>query len=247
MCLILLSWQQHPDYPLIVAANRDEFLARPTQNAAFWPTHDDIYAGRDLEFGGSWFGVNKNGRFAAITNLRDSERGGDQSRGNIVAEFLQSNSDAATFFQQLENQKSRYRPFNFIASDGVTLGLSSSADDNWTMLKPGLHAVGNTPLHSSSHKIDTALTDFKISLGDQPEQKPLMLFLSDEQASEAHGDEISTALSCRFVRLQGYGTRASTLLFSRKNGAMDYWERNFHAETDNYQDSHQHFPAPSLR
>ncbi|MGJ8686863.1 MAG: NRDE family protein [Spongiibacteraceae bacterium] len=241
MCLILLSWQQHSDYPLVVAANRDEFLARPTQTATFWPEQPDLYAGKDLEFGGSWFGVNKNGRFAAITNLRDAEHSGDQSRGNIVTDFLQSHCDTATFFHHLESQKSSYRPFNFIASDGVTLGLCSSADSNWKILPPGIHAVGNTRPHNSSHKIDNALKDFQASLSHPPEHKPLMLFLSDEQASEAHGDEISTALSCRFVRLQGYGTRTSTVLVCQQNGAMDYWERNFHTEPGSYQDSHQYF------
>jgi len=88
MCLILLAWQSHPDYPLVVAANRDEFYKRPTAPAAFWPDHPQVLAGRDLAAGGTWMGITRQGRFAALTNFRDPSRQEPQapSRGRLVAD-----------------------------------------------------------------------------------------------------------------------------------------------------------------
>ncbi|MEI7431120.1 MAG: NRDE family protein, partial [Betaproteobacteria bacterium] len=95
MCLILLAWQTHPDYPLVVAANRDEFFARPSAAAAFWEENPTLLAGRDLEAGGTWLGVTRHQRFAALTNYREGgkQRVDAPSRGRLVADFLESSDD----------------------------------------------------------------------------------------------------------------------------------------------------------
>ena len=95
MCLIVLAWQVHPDYPLVVAANRDEFFARPAAAAAFWSDAPDVLAGRDLEAGGTWLGVTRRQRFSALTNYREGGRKlvGTRSRGSLVADFLAAEID----------------------------------------------------------------------------------------------------------------------------------------------------------
>src|SRR5690242_12824845 len=90
MCLIALAWKAHPEHALVVAANRDEWRERPTQAADWWQDHPEILAGRDLRAGGTWMGVTKSGRFAAVTNFRDpsDRRTSALSRGALVADFL---------------------------------------------------------------------------------------------------------------------------------------------------------------
>ena len=96
MCLILVAWQRHRDFPLVVAANRDEFHARPTAGATFWQDDPSILAGRDLECMGTWLGVTRNGKFAAVSNYRDAadDSGGSLSRGLLASTYL-GNGDAA--------------------------------------------------------------------------------------------------------------------------------------------------------
>ncbi|MCX7180793.1 MAG: NRDE family protein, partial [Proteobacteria bacterium] len=88
MCLVLVAWRVHPGYPLVVAANRDEFFARSTAPAVFWKDAPKVLAGRDLEAGGTWMGITRTGRFAALTNFRDpaQNRSGAPSRGGLVAD-----------------------------------------------------------------------------------------------------------------------------------------------------------------
>ena len=74
MCLLIFAHEADPRYPLVVAANRDEFHARPTAGSEFWPERPTILAGKDLEQGGTWMGITRGGRFAAITNYRDPSR-----------------------------------------------------------------------------------------------------------------------------------------------------------------------------
>ena len=104
MCLILFALHQHKDYPLIVIANRDEYYARPTQSAHWWPDAPDIFAGRDLEASGTWMGVNKKGRFAAVTNVREPGSFGPArlSRGKLTRDFLSSREPADTFLKNIE-------------------------------------------------------------------------------------------------------------------------------------------------
>ena len=86
MCLIVVGWRVHPDYPLVVAANRDEFYRRPTAFAGFWADAPDILGGRDLEAGGTWLGITRAGRFAAVTNVREPGAApGRHSRGQFDA------------------------------------------------------------------------------------------------------------------------------------------------------------------
>src|SRR5712691_6187172 len=127
MCLIVLAWRVQPSYPLIVAANRDEFHGRPAAAAAFWRDEPSILAGRDLEARGTWMGVARNGRFAAVTNYRGAtEPSAPHSRGSLVSGFLNSSSPPKSFFNEL--QPKLYSGFNLLAADGEELWWTSNRD-----------------------------------------------------------------------------------------------------------------------
>ena len=228
MCLILLSWQQQSARPLIVAANRDEFFERPTLPAHFWPESPHILAGRDQQFGGSWLGLSTNGRFAAITNLRNQDVG-DQSRGELVRRFLDSSERCSTFFDELETEKYQYRPFNFIAFDGSTLAHSDNISSGWNNLEAGIHCIGNIPHTARSAKTDQALAAFKPLAAGHDDPTPLLTFMQDDSPTVDSDDELQKMLSCRFVRSSVYGTRSTSIVFVRKGGA-ELWEQGYDSE-----------------
>jgi uncharacterized protein with NRDE domain len=144
MCLILVAWKVHADVPLAVAANRDEFHARPAARAAFWDDRPEILAGRDLQAGGTWMGVSRNGRFAAVTNYRGgTEPGAAESRGSLVTKYL-GGAEVA----RLAERKSAYSGFNLLASDGESLWWLSNRDSETRQLPPGWYGLGNLLLDS---------------------------------------------------------------------------------------------------
>lgn len=144
MCLILVAWKVHADVPLAVAANRDEFHARPAARAAFWNDRPEILAGRDLQAGGTWMGVSRGGRFAAVTNFRGgTEPGAAESRGSLVTKYL-----GGTEVTQLAERKSAYSGFNLLASDGDALWWLSNRDSEARQLTPGWYGLGNLLLDS---------------------------------------------------------------------------------------------------
>jgi len=148
MCLILVAWKVHPGVPLAVAANRDEFHARPAARAAFWDDRPDVLAGRDLQAGGTWMGVSRGGRFAAVTNYRGgTEPGAAESRGSLVTKYL-----AGAEVLKLAEHKLAYSGFNLLASDGSTLWWLSNRDSEARELAPGWYGLGNLLLDSPDLK-----------------------------------------------------------------------------------------------
>src|SRR5690606_32854406 len=123
MCLILFSWDCHPRYKLIVAANRDEFYARPTQPADSWQDYPDIFAGRDLQAGGTWLGIHKEGYFSAVTNYRDMDaiKANAVSRGDLTKDFLISKSKPVNYLRGIFEKKDQYNDFNLLVSDFQSL------------------------------------------------------------------------------------------------------------------------------
>lgn len=144
MCLILVAWKVRPGVPLAIAANRDEFHGRPAARAGFWEDRPEILAGRDLQAGGTWMGVSRGGRFAAVTNYRGgTEPGAAESRGSLVTKYL-----GGTEVAQLAERKSAYSGFNLLASDGDTLWWLSNRDSEARQLPPGWYGLGNLLLDS---------------------------------------------------------------------------------------------------
>lgn len=138
MCLIAVAWQAHPDYPLIVLANRDEFHARPAAPARFWAEAPQLLAGRDLSAGGTWLGVTRQGRFAALTNVREpGMRPGGRSRGLIVSAYLQGDARAEAYAADVTAEGGEYSGFNLLASDGDSLWWTSNRGAGPQRLDPG--------------------------------------------------------------------------------------------------------------
>lgn len=206
MCLIVVAWRTRPDFPLIVAANRDEFHARPAAPAAFWDDHPEILAGRDLEARGTWMGVSRTGRFAAVTNYRGArEPRAIESRGALVSRFLTSDQKPQAYVAGL--QESLYSGFNLLAADGDELWWISNRDSAPRSLAPGIYGLGNLLLDSP--EVDTAKRRFREAIEPGPAVEPLFAVL--EQARILNPE---------------YGTRCSTVLVVTE-GRVRYAERSF--------------------
>ena len=139
MCLILAGWRVHAGAALVVAANRDEFHARPAARAGFWEDRRGILGGRDRQAGGTWMAVTRSGRFAAVTNYRGgTEPGAAESRGALVTRFLDGTPVAA-----LAERRAEYSGFNLLACDGESLWWLSNRDGAARALAPGWYGLGN--------------------------------------------------------------------------------------------------------
>ena len=154
MCLILVAFKTVEDYPLLIAANRDEFHARPAQKADWWPDDADLLGGRDLQAGGTWLGVHRSGKFAAVTNYRDADasKRGRRSRGHLVSEFLQGKLSPSAYIQTLQGDD--FSGFNLLVSDGETLAYLSNRGANSGELAPGLYALSNATLDTPWEKVE---------------------------------------------------------------------------------------------
>ena len=209
MCLIVLAWRVDRAHPLIVAANRDEFHARPAATAAFWRDHPEILAGRDLEAGGTWMGVSRPGRFAAVTKYRGGrDPGAKESRGALVTGFLLG-ADPKAFVEKTEKNKNSYSGFNLLLCDGNELWVLSNRDGGARKLEPGIYGLGNLLLDTPD--VDLPKKEFAKVLQPAPAPETLFQLLTPWK-----------------IIAPEYGTRCSTVLMS--NGAsMSYAERPFDA------------------
>jgi len=219
MCLIAIAWQAHPDYPLVVAANRDEWRDRPAAPAHWWSDHPQLLAGRDLQAGGTWMGVTRRGRFAAVTNFRDpSERRSTAlSRGALVADFLLGSAGPAAYLDQLAGRAAQYNAFNLLVSDGRTLFYFGSREGGLRTVEPGVHALSNHLLDEPWPKVAKARRAMQEAIGDGDE--PLFAMLSDptrapddQLPDTGVGLERERLLSAALITGEAYGTRASTVL-----------------------------------
>ena len=230
MCLIVVAWKSHPRYPLIVAANRDEFYKRPSISAHYWKESPDVLGGRDLEKGGTWFGVNRRGHFAAVTNFRGGsiERTG-RSRGELVARYLLSDLPSETFMAEIDRDRPTYNPFNLLISDGETLAYTSEDHSSYELLTPGIHVIGNDRLNSDSRKINVARAAMAKRLQGEFSEERLFDLLADSTPTDDSDDPLQKALSAFFIRAQEqeYGTRASSLYVQDRDGQAVFCEKQF--------------------
>jgi len=205
MCLIVLAWRVHPEVPLVVAANRDEFHARPAAPAAFWDDHPQILAGRDLEARGTWMGVSRDGRFAAVTNYRGAkEARAVESRGALVTRFLANGARSGEYVKSLK--QSLYSGFNLLASDGEELWWMSNRGGEPRRLQPGIYGLGNTLLDDP--EVDGIKKAFAAELSPGPAVESLF----------------NVVKAGRIVHPE-YGTRCSTVLLQGER--TRYAERSF--------------------
>ena len=170
MCLVVFAWRVHPRYPLVLAANRDEFFKRPAAPAHWWTDAPHLLAGRDLEAGGTWMGFSSNGRFAALTNYRDPSRhvAGAPSRGALVRDALEDTRDAATCLNDLASWAGAYAAFNLLVSDGEQLGVLESTTGAVRMLPPGVYGLSNHLLDTPWPKLVKARAGLEHALSALP-------------------------------------------------------------------------------
>lgn len=238
MCLVLLALNSHPKYPLIVAANRDEFYDRPTAAAEFWPEAPGVLAGRDLQAGGTWLGVTREGRFAAVTNYRQGTREAmaTRSRGHLVSDFLLGDASGLEYITQVERDAELYNGFNLIAGDSAGLLYYSNREGRVRRLSPGVYGLSNHLLDSPWPKVTATKTAFGAILqsGSGELSESLFRLLSnrdragdDELPSTGVGPEWERLLSSAFIASSNYGTRSSTVLLWGPEGNMAFAERSF--------------------
>ncbi|MCM3878070.1 MAG: NRDE family protein [Thermoanaerobaculia bacterium] len=243
MCLIVLAWEARPDVRLAVAANRDEFFSRGAAPAAWWADAPRVLAGRDLSAGGTWLGVTRTGRFAALTNFRDAsipKRDGAPSRGVLAADFLRGDAAAAAYVAAVRSGAGRYHGFNLLVSDGAELWSFSNVEGDPVRLGPGVRGLSNHLLETPWPKVTAARSRLESALVDADGAEDLerrLLRLLEDRTAASDGALPATglpldwerALSAAFVELPGYGTRASTALVVGADGAARFAERSFGA------------------
>lgn len=241
MCLILFAWPAHPRHTLVLAANRDEFHARPTEAARFWVDEPGLLAGRDLQAGGTWLGVTRGGRFAAITNYREPqipERPLEFSRGHLVRDYLRDESAPAAHAARLLEYGDAYRGYSLLLGDPEELVYVSNRLDAPVAVAPGCHALSNHLLDTDWPKAQFGRSALQQLLEtDAVDPEALLGLLAD--SSPVSGKEppdfdlkLAPELITRllFIRSPEYGTRSSTVLLIDRDGGVVFVERQFNAE-----------------
>ncbi|MFW0784742.1 NRDE family protein [Gordonia sp. CPCC 206044] len=242
MCLILFAWNVHPDLPLVVAANRDEFHRRRTTALSRW---DDlpVIGGRDNLAGGTWMGVNAQNpqRVAMVTNVRDGQLTAEvwpRSRGALPVEFLTGTDDPGSFARGLRDDAGQFAPVNLLVGDGRELWWTT----NWPTpcaerVPDGVHGLSNGALDSPWPKVTDGADALRVVVDDDEPGGSVepyldLLALRDRPADDRLPDtgvgvDRERDLSPRFIDLPGYGTRASTVLRIGRDGHGDITERRF--------------------
>lgn len=235
MCLILFAWKANARYPLLVAANRDEFHARATAPAGFWRDAPQLLAGRDLASGGTWLGVSRSGRFAAVTNYRDldaSVPGDAPSRGALTADFLAGDMSPAAWVRAVAARGAAYRGFNLLVADREELWWVSNRDGGGRRLEPGVYGLSNHLLDTPWPKVVTGKMRFAHALEQGPSVAGLFELLADATLHEpAPGTAPASAarermLSAARIVSPEYGTRCSTVLRIDAGGRTRFAERS---------------------
>jgi uncharacterized protein with NRDE domain len=234
MCLILIAHGVHADYPLVIAANRDEYYQRPTARAAFWQDHPHILAGRDLECMGTWLGVTRGGRFAALTNFRDPRERKTEapSRGQLVSDFLASDQEPRAYLEEAAIEAPRYNGFNLLAGDIGGVFYLSSRTGAVQQLSPGIHGLSNHLLDTPWPKVERGKQRLQAALEGEFDAGTFLDLLHDREPAPASelpdtgiGLEMERVLSPLLIVSPQYGTRASTAVLFGEDGSVSFAER----------------------
>jgi uncharacterized protein with NRDE domain len=241
MCLLVFAHHVARDFPLLIAANRDEFHARPTAVSEFWDEHPELLAGKDLQQGGTWMGITRNGRFAAVTNYRDPARTSPapRSRGELPLAYLTGTEDPHTYLRALASCAQEYAGFNLLVGDTQSLWYFTNSEERAPQrLAPGIYGLSNARLDTPWPKVTSGKTRLQ-SLLDAGEISHETLAtvtasrqLADRRALDAlhQVNDMEPILSAQFIVTGAYGTRSSTTLWTDTSGLASWQERSFDAE-----------------
>jgi uncharacterized protein with NRDE domain len=238
MCLILFGWRAHPRYRLVLAANRDEFHERPTEAADFWPSQPDWLGGRDLQAGGTWLGVTRSGRFAAVTNYREPlapQTPLERSRGDLVTDFLAGRRAPLLHARSLLAGASSYRGFNLLLGDPDSLVYVSNRHDRVSEVEEGIHGLSNHLLDTDWPKVHSGRERLGALLRDERVEASALIELLTEREQvpgampldQGDGAIRRHLMNHFFIVSPVYGTRSSTVLLIRNDGRAEFVERRF--------------------
>lgn len=246
MCLIFFAVNQHPQYRLIVAANRDEFYLRPTEPMHFWRDEPTVLAGRDLQAEGTWLGLSKSGRFAFVTNYRDPAniRAEAPSRGRLVSDFLVSSGKPTEYLDALQQGGKQYNGFNLVVGDLTEVAYYSNYAEGPRVLAPGFYGLSNALLETPWPKLVNGKKKLLPLLhAGTLDPKSIFQALYDEQRAPDEqlpdtgiGLERERALSSMFIKTPVYGTRCSTLLLIDYKNIATIVERTYNLQTFSFTD-----------
>lgn len=251
MCLIVFAYKSHQNYKFIFAANRDEFYERPAEQADFWKDRPDLLGGKDLKAGGTWMGITKFGRFAAITNYRDLAKIKENAptRGLLVTDFLLSNLSSEEYYDEVKNNLSDYNSFNLILGDINNLYYFSTHTDGLRKLDSGVYGLSNAVLDTPWPKVENS----KKQLLKLVEQKDihaweLLCLLNDTREAKEKdlpetgvGLEWERVLSSVFIQSPKYGTRCSTAVVIDNNNNVRFAEKTFFGNQGSFSNKDYNF------
>jgi uncharacterized protein with NRDE domain len=238
MCLLVFGWKTHPDFPLILAGNRDERHARASAAVGLWSDAPQVLAGRDLEAGGTWLGVATGGRVAVVTNYREglNPAKAHRSRGALTADFLTGEASPQAYVESMQSDAQEYGAFSLICGDGDSLWYFSNRGGTPAPVAPGIHALSNHLLDTPWPKVEAAKARLKLLLDSGAiTTEALFRLLADRAPATSAlpdtgiGAELERRVSAAFVLDPIYGTRCSTLVLCDGQGGMRIAERRFDA------------------
>lgn len=238
MCLILLAYKKHPQYPTIIAANRDEFYERPTREVQFWNTSPDLLAGKDLLGGGTWMGITRSGRFSAVTNFREPLKDNKNmvSRGFLVRNYLEENTLPKEYLKKIKKYAHLYDGFNLIVGNVEKLFYYSNRQNQIVKILPGIHGLSNHLLNTSWPKVEKGKRFFSEIVSEKKsiDVEKIFTLLEDRSMPPAQllphtgvDPEWEKILSPLFITSPIYGTRSSTIILLDRYGKVHFFERSF--------------------
>ena len=251
MCLIVFANNVHPKYKLIFAANRDEFYNRPSEQAKFWEDYPNLLAGKDLQAGGTWLGITKEGRFSAITNFRDlkNHRNDAPSRGKLTLDFLVSSISPEDYYNNLKPTLDDFNGFNLLFGSVDKLYYFSNKTTELQKIESGIHGISNAILDTPWPKVEKSkkLLQNLIEKDDIHPWEVLNILDDSMIAKDAElpdtgvGMELERILSPIFIKSEKYGTRSSTVVMVEKNKNVTFVEKTYFANTGRFSNKEFNF------
>lgn len=235
MCLIVFAYKTHPDYKLILAANRDEFYERPTTVANWWDDYPDILGGRDLKAKGTWMGVDKQGRFSAVTNYRDLSniREDAKSRGDLPVDFLRNGQASVAYTEEVLKNAQEYNGFNLLSMDEEMTHISNY-ENKVNVLESGIYGLSNALLDTPWPKVEKVKTEFSNQIEKDFNLRDLISVMQNEEVAPDEALpptglplEMERAVSAMCIRTPNYGTCCSTAITVDYSGNVKFLEQSY--------------------
>lgn len=240
MCVIFFAYKQHPEFPLILLANRDEFYERPTAKAGIWEDFPQIFAGRDLVHGGTWLGITDAGRFAAVTNYRQPNAPkGTISRGNLVGDFLKNDESPKNYLQKIQKNAAQFSGFNLLVGqfnkENSELAYFSNRQNEIKILNAGIYGLSNHLLDTPWRKVEKGKLELTnlLKTGDLKKDNFFEILSDKTLAEDAElpntgiGKNREKLLSAILIETPVYGTRSSSVVLVDRDYKISLDERIF--------------------